>query len=415
MEVGWVYNLDTPDPNNHIARVISVCVVFATAACAAVGLRFYVRIWAKKSVGLDDYAALSSALLGVAYAGLAVAQTRWGLGLEAEFFPVANEIQFSKMQYAGGPIYTLALLGFKIALLASYLRIGGFVRAYRMVIMGAIVACVFNQIVFTFVLSFGCKPVAKQWDPSIPGTCINTVASYYALAGTSLAFDVIIIALPLPILAKLQLKLRQKILLGLLFGLGFFVTIIQIIRVFTVKNLETYTDSQPIIIWSIVEISLGVIISCIPTYGPLFRALAIKFPSYRRRATQGYYGQTISYERSHGQSYPLSPTTIKHNSHIFEGSVPSTNIVGARNKWGDNGSEESILAEGRLDSGYGVEEGPKKFGESRTGNKNGRGRGHAKEMSIHIATEVRVERGPREGEKERDREKERGRGEEGGQ
>jgi hypothetical protein len=142
-------------------------------------------------------------------------ETRWGLGLSADYFPPANNIPFSKMQYAGGPIYTLSLLGFKVSLLASYLRIGGFVKTYRLVILVALVACVVNQIIFTFVLSFGCNPVAKQWDPSIPGKCMNTVASYYALAGTSLGFDVIIIALPLPILLRLQLKLRQKVALSL--------------------------------------------------------------------------------------------------------------------------------------------------------------------------------------------------------
>ncbi|KAL4861793.1 hypothetical protein BDV12DRAFT_203646 [Aspergillus spectabilis] len=218
-----------------------------------------------------------------------------------------------------------------------------------------------SSIVFTFVLSFGCRPVAKQWDPSIAGTCINTVASYYGLAGTSLAFDVIIIALPLPILLRLQLKLRQKILLGLLFSLGFFVTIIQIIRIFTVKKLETYTDSQPIIIWSIVEISLGVIISCIPTYGPLFRALRINLSSYRRRATQ-----------TTGQAYRLSSTNMKSGSRVCDHSVPITGVARSRTILGDNDSEKSILAE--RDSGEQMQ-------------KEG--------MGIHIATEVRVERGPR--------------------
>lgn len=86
-------------------------------------------------------------------------ETRWGLGLSAEYFPPENEIPFSKMQYAGGPIYTLSLLGFKISLLASYLRIGGFVKTYRLVIHAVIAACVCNQIIFTFLLSFGCNPV----------------------------------------------------------------------------------------------------------------------------------------------------------------------------------------------------------------------------------------------------------------
>lgn len=76
--------------------------------------------------------------------------------------------------------------------------------------------------------------------------------------GTSLAFDCIIIALPLPVLITLRLHRRQKAALVAVFALGFFVTIIQIIRIFTIKNLKTYTDSQPIVLWSVIEISLGV-------------------------------------------------------------------------------------------------------------------------------------------------------------
>lgn len=79
------------------------------------------------------------------------------------------------MQYAGGPIYTLALLGFKISLLASYLRIGGFVKMYRLVIHVALVACVCNQIIFTFVLSFGCNPVRYQQPQLINDYMANKV------------------------------------------------------------------------------------------------------------------------------------------------------------------------------------------------------------------------------------------------
>lgn len=40
--------------------------------------------------------------------------------------------------------------------------------------------------------------------------------------------------------------------------LGFFITAIQIIRIKTIKNLVTYTDSKDLVLWSVVEISLGV-------------------------------------------------------------------------------------------------------------------------------------------------------------
>lgn len=102
------------------------------------------------------------------------------------------------------------------------------------------------------------KQVAKQWDPSLTGSCIDTVPFYFALGGTSIVLDLIIIALPLPVLWKLQLRLKQKVLLGCLFALGFFVTVIQIIRILTVWDLKTYTDSKNIVIWSCVETSLGV-------------------------------------------------------------------------------------------------------------------------------------------------------------
>jgi hypothetical protein len=73
--MAWVHNLHSPDPDDHTPRIIAVCVAFPVAACVAVALRFHVRVWAKRSVGIDDFAALFSALLGIGYAGLAIART----------------------------------------------------------------------------------------------------------------------------------------------------------------------------------------------------------------------------------------------------------------------------------------------------------------------------------------------------
>ncbi|KAJ9602386.1 hypothetical protein H2200_013241 [Cladophialophora chaetospira] len=314
--MGWVHNLHDPNAVTRAPRLIAICAVFSGFALLAIVLRFYVRLRSKRNPWYDDYATLFSAILGAAYSGVAVAQTRWGQGLESEYFPLENAIPFSKVtgpereemlldannnlqvQYAGGPIYTLAVLGFKLSLLASYLRIVGFNRTYATVIYVTMVACTCNQIIFTFLITFACSPVAKQWDPSIPGHCIHTVQSYY---GTSLGFDVLIIAIPIPILLKLKLNKRQKIGLIGVFCLGFFITVIQIIRIFTIKSLKTYTDSESIVIWSAVEINLGVIICCIPTFAPLFRTFSQKVSSgHSNSRTRGQSGS--KYLR--GQSHP---------------------------------------------------------------------------------------------------------------
>jgi hypothetical protein len=82
--------------------------------------------------------------------------------------------------------------------------------------------------------------------------------------------------LPFPVLVKSHIQKRKKLaLLGLL-ALGIFITIIQVIRIQTVKNLANYLDSASLIMWSTVENNLGIIVASIPTLAPLFKYYAEK-------------------------------------------------------------------------------------------------------------------------------------------
>lgn len=63
-------------------------------------------------------------------------------------------------------------------------------------------------------------------------------------------------------------------MLLLLFGLGVFVTIIQIIRIRTIQNLSNYLDSSKPILWSIIETNIGIIIATVPTLAPLVKYFA---------------------------------------------------------------------------------------------------------------------------------------------
>ncbi|KAK2808977.1 hypothetical protein FQN50_004251 [Emmonsiellopsis sp. PD_5] len=343
--MAWVHNLHAADPNSQIPRVIAISLAFSISALLAVCLRFYVRFNIKRIVGVDDYVALVGSLLTLAYAGVAVLQTRWGQGLSKEYFPQENVVPFSKVQYIGGPIYTLDLLCFKVSLLVSYLRLGGFVKSYRTIIYVAIAACTANQLVFTFVLSFACRPIAKQWDDSLDGSCIQTVKSYYALAGTSIGFDLIIIALPLPVVWKLKLHWKQKVVLVMTFALGFFVTVIQVIRIFSIKSLQTYTDSQAIVIWSVIEVSLGTIIACIPTYGVLFRALASTVSSRRNGEANPSYQLGSTAHASNAKVNSRSKSSTRDMFSAQDQKHGSTKIWsgGVENEYAE--SEEHILGD----------------------------------------------------------------------
>ncbi|KAG9959563.1 hypothetical protein KCU61_g7292, partial [Aureobasidium melanogenum] len=274
--LGWVHNLETAPSESDARGIIALAVIFPLLAVLCVGLKFRIRIKTIGSVGWDDIALAISCGLNIGYSATAIHQTKWGLGLKAADFPPRNAVPFSRIQFAGGPLYCLTVLGFKLSLLISYLRVAGFNRTYATVVWTVLVSVLISQSLFTILLSVGCQPIAKQWDPSIPGKCLNALPIYFALGGTSLGWDLIIIVLPFPILRRLQLDSHRKVALFAVFSLGFFVTIVQAVRLTSIARLATYTDSKGSIQWSAVEINLGVVIACVPTFGPLIKRFGQK-------------------------------------------------------------------------------------------------------------------------------------------
>lgn len=82
--------------------------------------------------------------------------------------------------------------------------------------------------------------------------------------------------LPFPVLSKLQVERRKKLVLFTLFALGAFITVIQIIRIQTIKSLSNYLNSDQLIKWSAIENNLGIIVASIPTLSPLVKYYADK-------------------------------------------------------------------------------------------------------------------------------------------
>jgi hypothetical protein len=125
------------------------------------------------------------------------------------------------------------------------------------------------------------------------------------------------IFLPFPVLLKSQIQNRKKVVLLGLLALGTFITIIQVIRIRTVRNLANYLDSSSLIMWSAVENNMGIIVASIPTLGPLFKYFADK----TRKSSSGnseYRSRPSMYvlkSRTRQGSIPLG-SAENHTSHI---------------------------------------------------------------------------------------------------
>ncbi|KAJ0268524.1 hypothetical protein COL940_013311 [Colletotrichum noveboracense] len=258
--MGWTYGAPDDTPTDG-PRITAVTTTFTSIALILVCLRWYVRTTVVKAVGKgepDDWVIIVSWLGACGYTVCSVIQTKWGLGIHViEDMPTENILHFGRVE--------------------------------------------------------------KQYDPSIPpevGHCVDAITFYLTFSSLTIVFDVIIMFLPFPVILRSQIQQRKKVVLLALFILGVFVTIIQAIRIQTIKNLVNYLDSAKSIEWSVIENDIGIIIACVPTLAPLVKYFAEKSRSSTAGASRTknskYALQTWRTGRSGMQ--PLSAGVDRHAS-----------------------------------------------------------------------------------------------------
>lgn len=115
--------------------------------------------------------------------------------------------------------YALAIFFVKYSILALYHRIF-IVRRFQMVVKCSLVFLVLFQVASIIVSIFSCVPVQSNWA-TVPGKkCIDKTSFYLAVFSLNIFTDFWILLLPVPMIFKLQMRLRQKLMLCALFGLG---------------------------------------------------------------------------------------------------------------------------------------------------------------------------------------------------
>ena len=122
--------------------------------------------------------------------------------------------------YASVVVYSTGMCLLKISILLQYRRIFAVPIMRKITTVGLVFEGCYS-ITITFLQSLMCLPVAAFWDPTIGGRCLDRLLIWYINASVNLATDFIVFSLPLPLISRLQLRRPQKIMLFLIFCLGF--------------------------------------------------------------------------------------------------------------------------------------------------------------------------------------------------
>ena len=118
-----------------------------------------------------------------------------------------------------------------------------------------------------------CRPLAYFWNPLIRGgSCIDIMKSWFAVGLTNVLIDVLILALPLPVLWSLKMSTRRKFELSAIFSLGIFIIIISALRIKTLLEFDPMNlsgSTGAIGLWSDLEPLLGILNCCLPVLQPI--------------------------------------------------------------------------------------------------------------------------------------------------
>ena len=131
----------------------------------------------------------------------------------------------------------------KLAILTLYLRIA-VQYIYRRLIWASMAFVVATAMSSVIASIFQCSPIHKAWDAAgtVPGSCINVNALFFANAALDISQDAFIYILPMRMLYQLQVPQRQKIALMMVFAVGGYVVVTGMVRLKYLKGAQNTPD-----------------------------------------------------------------------------------------------------------------------------------------------------------------------------
>ncbi|KAH7418835.1 hypothetical protein BKA64DRAFT_763598, partial [Cadophora sp. MPI-SDFR-AT-0126] len=272
---------------NKQSNLRSTNITLVILAGFFVGLRFLSR-WKKRAyIGIDDcfillaYLPISEREISIPE-GFAV--IHYGLGVHADALDFDQLIAVGKGLLAFECIYVTTVALTKVSLLLMYYRIFP-IDSMRIScwILGTLSVCWCISIIMVSI--FQCTPIAKAWNLTIPGHCINLKGSFIGNAVPNILTDVAILGLPMPHVWRLHTTLIQRCQLSAVFLLGSFTDKLSLIylpvlssQIYRFTTLFEFVPSDftgtlaKACTWVIVESSAGIISACLPTLAPLLRS-----------------------------------------------------------------------------------------------------------------------------------------------
>ncbi|KAL8775494.1 MAG: hypothetical protein Q9194_003713 [Teloschistes cf. exilis] len=362
------------DLNSGPGLIASTTVLVAVSA-VVVALRVATRWWVVKNIGWDDITIVLAILGTIIGAALDFVEVHFGFGRPSWYLTDHQIREFLKYTY-GEWIQTFAsLMWTKISICLFLMRIP-VSKAYIRPLQAGIVILVVSNVVLTLLWILQCSPIAAAWDLELKkdSKCFSKgqlQRIIIAQAIISVTSDFAFAAFPILILRKLQMRLRTKIGLSMLMGLGVITGACCIVR--TVLNYQsipkdfTYGGIDNWY-WRLFEVQLGIIAACIPALRPGYTWTRTKISSYISSRTPSSFTRFSKEppppqhleEVKQARHLKAHPANTYSDPPMMLGSDPSRTVVASLGSGGDLADQKmwrstQFDVESQREPGHGVD------------------------------------------------------------
>ncbi|KAL2822933.1 hypothetical protein BJX63DRAFT_426763 [Aspergillus granulosus] len=297
--------------------VIAATGVLLAIPCVVVIFRCYVRVCVVKALGWDDGVMLLALVFHIIFSVCLFRATFAGYGQKMAMLTpeqraaIMRYLWGSQLSYAfGSSCCRLSVCIFLIRLTVKTTHI----RIIQMVITvaaGTMILCM-------IVMLTQCIPTKYIWlrmlqDPTIPaGKCHDqlVVDLMYVYSTLMALSDITLGILPVFIVRKLQIRRQTKIAIAGILGMAGVASAAVIVRTVFAEaylDVELFYNTVRFVIWSTVELSLGITAGSLATLGPLLRYLQCCSKNSEKVSTPAPQPRLFRHPRGiQDLSYPLS-------------------------------------------------------------------------------------------------------------
>ncbi|KAH7347103.1 hypothetical protein BKA66DRAFT_614405 [Pyrenochaeta sp. MPI-SDFR-AT-0127] len=230
----------------------------------------------------DDYVCIVAYILVAVNSSMLLASIPYSFGYVPNDFSLADAQIALRYAVTAKPIWAWSMAAIKISFALMLVRIEQSINIRRF--LWAMIAVQLALGAYnTFALLLRCVPLSKAWDlmGTVQGTCWSRRAQATSTIVSSvinILTDFALALLPISFLRKIQRPLRERIIVGMLMGLGVFAGVASCMKIVAATQLgrtvDPINERINIAMWSVVEELVGIIVICIPCLrSPFQRAL----------------------------------------------------------------------------------------------------------------------------------------------